>query len=1074
MIRASLLALFSTLIICGFCGKEFESLGRHSWRCKSKVGNERESTLNVNPAMEMPTQMCLPVKSCKAVKCCCGKVCKGARGLKMHQRSCRVIDDLEDELQQQMSEALNDDNHEDNTDPVNPEISPLNTQENFPDLKRGIKLPKSPLQWSTANDFFKLTFLNHPITPDGLNNNINTMVTVVYKSFSGNFGHVDNNCSVEFERKYQTFSTKDLKKALKKLKLENGSILEIKFVAKKLRILLNKSNNTELHNSDSHASADIDHDNLIGKNFWGYVKKFFKKNTSSLPSFNLAQCTSYFTKTFSATSPNKTFNIPSWIPKFASPQTPFKLDPPTYQEITNVIRKMKLSGSPCPLDQISIICFKRCPYLRSYLTEIIHAAWSRGVVPSEWKKACTILIHKKGETNDPANFRPITLESIPLKVFTSCLRNKTFEFLSDNNYIEQNIQKGFTPKLSGTLEHTAQMAHIINTARTKQRSIVITLLDLKNAFGEVHHNLIYEVLKYHHVPNHINNLICSLYTDFQTSIITEQFNTPFITVGRGVLQGNCLSPLLFNMSFNTFIQHIKSEKYRQLGFWKLSEIGIPCNPIHWFQFADDAAVISSQERENQMLLNRFTIWCQWANMIIRVDKCSTFGIKKQLTKSIQYLPKLFVNNHLVPRTEMGKSFRYLGRYFDFNMSDEEHKSELLDVFNDIMNKINELPLHPKNKILLYSRYLLSKISWDFTVSDISKTWICETLDGIASKYIRKWLELPVSATLSNVLLPQSKFGLNIILPSTKFIQCQTVSRSALKYSPNVDINNLWAVTSTNKNIQYDIYKDTKDVFKAVRKENEERLQNHLISQGSFFSSIMNNSTSTFNSLWSSVQSKLPKNIFNFTIRYVNNTLPTRKNLSKWELSSTSDCSFCSSPETLLHVIAGCKTYLDEGRFTWRHDSVLNFLASTLTAVQNSTLYADIPGFVNPSVITGDRLRPDLLLVTENRCLYILELTVGYESNLQVNANRKRQKYLDLIKEQEADYDKVKFVNLSLSTLGVFSRSSENFDGMLRSLKCDAKFCKYIKKKIVNMCIRTTYYIFCKRNKVWDNPKLMSI
>ena len=115
MIRASLLALFSTLIICGFCGKEFESLGRHSWRCKSKVGNERESTLNVNPAMEMPTQMCLPVKSCKAVKCCCGKVCKGARGLKMHQRSCRIFDDLEDELQQQMTEALNDDNHEDNT-----------------------------------------------------------------------------------------------------------------------------------------------------------------------------------------------------------------------------------------------------------------------------------------------------------------------------------------------------------------------------------------------------------------------------------------------------------------------------------------------------------------------------------------------------------------------------------------------------------------------------------------------------------------------------------------------------------------------------------------------------------------------------------------------------------------------------------------------------------------------------------------------------------------------------------------------------------------------------------------------
>ena len=204
--------------------------------------------------------------------------------------------------------------------------------------------------------------------------------------------------------------------------------------------------------------------------------------------------------------------------------------------------------------------------------------------------------------------------------------------------------------------------------------------------------------------------------------------------------------------------------------------------------------------------------------------------------------------------------------------------------------------------------------------------------------------------------------------------------------------------------------------------------------------------------------------FNFTIRYINNTLPTRKNLSKWGLSSTSDCTFCSSPKTLLHIVAGCETYLNEGRFTWRHDSVLNFLASTLTAVQNSRLYVDIPGFVNPSVLTGDNLRPDLLLAIENECLYILELTVGFESNLQVNANRKRQKYLDLIEEQKTNYNKVKFINLSLSTLGVFSRSAENFDEMLRSLKLDAQYSKYIKKKIVNMCIRTSYYIFCTRTR----------
>ena len=134
---------------------------------------------------------------------------------------------------------------------------------------------------------------------------------------------------------------------------------------------------------------------------------------------------------------------------------------------------MIASGSPCRLDQVSIICFKRCPFLRSYLTDLIHAVWSSGSIPSEWKKACTILIHKKDDTSVPSNFRPITLENIPLKVFTSCIRNAMYFFLTANNYIEHNIQKGFTPNISGNLEHTTHMANIINTARSKQRSLII-------------------------------------------------------------------------------------------------------------------------------------------------------------------------------------------------------------------------------------------------------------------------------------------------------------------------------------------------------------------------------------------------------------------------------------------------------------------------------------------------------------------------------------------------------------------------------------------------------------------------
>ena len=79
------------------------------------------------------------------------------------------------------------------------------------------------------------------------------------------------------------------------------------------------------------------------------------------------------------------------------PITEFDLELPTYRQITNIIRKMKTSGSPCPLDQISIISFKRCPYLRTYLAELIQAVWLSGSIPDEWKKACTIYIINRQE-----------------------------------------------------------------------------------------------------------------------------------------------------------------------------------------------------------------------------------------------------------------------------------------------------------------------------------------------------------------------------------------------------------------------------------------------------------------------------------------------------------------------------------------------------------------------------------------------------------------------------------------------------------------------------------------------------
>ena len=133
-----------------------------------------------------------------------------------------------------------------------------------------------------------------------------------------------------------------------------------------------------------------------------------------------------------------------------------------------------------------------------------------------------------------------------------------------------------------------------------------------------------------------------------------------------------------------------------------------------------------------------------------------------------------------------------------------------------MNQIDFLHCHPKNKLLLYHRFVLSKVSWHFTIANLGKTWVVENLDNLVSSYVRRWLDLPISATLSTLALPKAKYGINFVLPSTKFSQCQTVIRNALKSSPNSEINSLWAQTSFDCNVQYDLYQNTKQVLNAVQ------------------------------------------------------------------------------------------------------------------------------------------------------------------------------------------------------------------------------------------------------------------
>ena len=803
------------------------------------------------------------------IHCMCGKKCKGVRGLKRHQRSCLTIKSFSADIINDLQANYNSDSNNGHFEVNESQLDELN--EDSPQLKSGVKLPNSQEDWKLANDFFHAHLPIENITNENMNEIVNNFNNTVYSYFKENYGLKSDIADLdkELKEKYKSHSKTQLKSALKRLKTDKCNQPETRFVSKLLRAKLSVKN----HQKEVEST---DHDREITKHFWSYCKKFIGRKLRVLPSFNKEVCQKYFRKAFRCVIKNRHFQIPDWIPKFGAPKVSFNTTPPSYKDICKIIKRMKASGSPCPLDQISVIPPKRCPFLRSYVTKICAVVWEKGQIPEAWRKAISILIYKKGETDDPGNFRPITLEPVLLKVFTSFLRNRMFEFMVKNNYAESCIQKGFIPGISGTFEHIASMSHIINQAKLKQRSVTITLIDLRNAFGEVDHNLIKHVMKYHHIPDDVCEHVVRLYSRFYTAVTTERYTTDFIRIEKGVLQGDCLSPLIFNILMNTFIQYIKGEEFSQFGYrWQKYIL-----PKHWLQFADDAAAVTGLESENQILLNAFNRWCTWSGMPIRVDKCHSFGIRKVGASAQQVKPKLFLCNQLIRPQEINEPFEYLGRSFDFKMSNEEHKKRLKKNICEYMEIISALPLHPKNKLLIYQHYVLSKVSWDLTVANISMTWVKENLENKVSAYVRLWLELPISGTLDIISLTKSKYGLGYVPISSRFTQCQVTFRKALSKSTNKDIQHLFESTSTGPNLQYDQYLSTKDAIMKIRSMKEKRVENELKTQSLVISSIWKYVLPKSTPLWSKMLEKLPRNIYNFTIRYLSNTLPNGTNAKK--------------------------------------------------------------------------------------------------------------------------------------------------------------------------------------------------
>ena len=164
--------------------------------------------------------------------------------------------------------------------------------------------------------------------------------------------------------------------------------------------------------------------------------------------------------------------------------------------------------------------------------------------------------------------------------------------------------------------------------------------------------------------------------------------------------------------------------------------------------------------------------------------------------------------------------------------------------------------------------------------------------------------------------------------------------------------------------------------------------------------------------------------------------------------------------------------LDQKRYTWRHDNILQYIKSKITN-KKYTVYSDIKGAetVNggtiPPNLTVTNLRPDIVII-DNNTVNLFELTVPFETNINKRHTEKTNKYAHFLTD-------ITILTPSLEAFEIGSRGIITKDNRERLKKLhkfvdkDISF-KTFTHKISEISIVSSYYIFLQRKTPsWISP-----
>ena len=259
---------------------------------------------------------------------------------------------------------------------------------------------------------------------------------------------------------------------------------------------------------------------------------------------------------------------------------------------------------------------------------------------------------------------------------------------------------------------------------------------------------------------------------------------------------------------------------------------------------------------------------------------------------------------------------------------------------------------------------------------------------------------------------------------------------------------------------------------------------------------------------------MPPNFLSFCVASTFDTLPSPSNLKRWRITTESSCFLCQKTIcTTAHILGACQIALSQGRFTYRHDLVLNELlksvklfigslpsnkivkkskyisfvkagqhVSTKKPKHTGVLHlsddwiviADISSdFVFPIHIALTSLRPDLVIYSNKlKRVILIELTCPCEENMESWHSAKISRYSSLVKIIESNKWTADLFAVEVGARGYCSRTVPH---SLKRLGFNNKLAYQTSKLLAEISRKSSFCIWLARNsKSWlpnaDHPK----